>query len=378
MGENTTHGYFYKPALGASGATEKDLFDAKLDVADAEIKANKDAKHTQGTDQGLDAGGGNAVVVADVKDAVTKKHTQNSDTHLDMVDANINMNTHKLTSLAVPSANGDSVRATTKITEANLESAIDHNLNVTIVTEAHTMTVAEAGTVLVSCAVTPYTIGLPTAVGNVGLKYHFIKTDANYNLITLDANSTETFNYENSTGTPNLTYLRLNTYCAEVTIVSDDTNWQVINEVMGQVPRCRAYLSGDQDDLIDNTWTIIELNAESYDIGSNFNTGTHTFTVPISGAYLIIGIVAWEADSVLADKRYVGQIVKATTTNLGVDYRQSALASSNLTNAVTAIVSLIATDVVNLKALHNTGENTADIDGNYEATSITISLLSKD
>jgi len=39
--------------------------------------------HTQGTDQGLDTGGANAVVVADVKDAVTKKHTQNADTDLD-------------------------------------------------------------------------------------------------------------------------------------------------------------------------------------------------------------------------------------------------------------------------------------------------------
>lgn len=42
MGENTANGYFYKPALGANGASEKTLFDAKLDIADAEIKSNKD------------------------------------------------------------------------------------------------------------------------------------------------------------------------------------------------------------------------------------------------------------------------------------------------------------------------------------------------
>ena len=89
MGENTLNSYYYKPSLGAEGLVEMNKFHDCLDVADAQIKANKDAKHAQGTDQGLDVGGANAVVVADVKDAVTKKHantldhTQNTDTDLD-------------------------------------------------------------------------------------------------------------------------------------------------------------------------------------------------------------------------------------------------------------------------------------------------------
>lgn len=58
-------------------------------------------------------------------DAVSKKHTQGTDTTLGAMSVDVNMNTHKLTSLAVPSSNGDSIRATTKITEVNLEDAID-------------------------------------------------------------------------------------------------------------------------------------------------------------------------------------------------------------------------------------------------------------
>lgn len=345
MGVKTLYEYFYKLAYGDKGTDKATLVNDCLDVADAEIKANKDAKHSQ-----------------------------NTDTHLGTVDANINMNTHKLTSLAVPSANGDSVRATTKITEVNLESAIDHkdltddphlvtkaqvglsnvvnlkvkldataapgvsndntegyavgsrwvdvtadkayvcldastgaavwtevtgaglanivedttpqlggNLdandhaileNVTTISSAHTMTVAEAGTVLVSCAATPYTITLPTAVGNTGLTYHFIKTDANYFLITLDGGGAETFNYENSTGTPNLTYLRLNTYCAEVTIVSDGTDWQVINEAMGQVPSCQVRPSESVTNIKASQNNIIPLLTEIYDIGSNWDNST--------------------------------------------------------------------------------------------------------
>ncbi len=60
-----------------------------------------------------------------LESATDLKHTQGTDTTLGNVTANINMNTHKLTSLAVPADVGDSIRATTKITESNLEDAVD-------------------------------------------------------------------------------------------------------------------------------------------------------------------------------------------------------------------------------------------------------------
>ncbi len=56
---------------------------------------------------------------------VPATHTQGTDTTLGTMAADIAMNTHKLTGLAVPSTAGDSVRATAKITEVLLESATD-------------------------------------------------------------------------------------------------------------------------------------------------------------------------------------------------------------------------------------------------------------
>ena len=47
--------------------------------ADSQVASAISLKHTQGTDQGLDTGGANAVVVADVKDAIDKKHSPGSD-----------------------------------------------------------------------------------------------------------------------------------------------------------------------------------------------------------------------------------------------------------------------------------------------------------
>jgi len=46
MGEYTANNYFYKPALGAKGATEKSAYDAALAIADAQIKSNKDHADT--------------------------------------------------------------------------------------------------------------------------------------------------------------------------------------------------------------------------------------------------------------------------------------------------------------------------------------------
>ena len=149
---------------------------------------------------------------------------------------------------------------------------------VTPKTGTATLTEAMGGTVLVSAAGAAYTITLPTAAGNTGLTYHFIKTDANYTLITLAANGAETFNYESSTGAPVATYARLNTYCAEVTIVSDGANWQCINERLGQVPTCRVYLSANMIDIFQDYDVFIDLNTENYDIGSNFDN-----SVRISG-----------------------------------------------------------------------------------------------
>ena len=56
----------------------------------------------------------------------TALHSSGSDTSLGSMAANVDMNTHKLTSLSAPSSNGDSIRATTKITEAKLEACDDH------------------------------------------------------------------------------------------------------------------------------------------------------------------------------------------------------------------------------------------------------------
>ena len=171
-------------------------------------------------------------------------------------------------------ANNDYAKFTATGLEGRSYSETMEDLNpITTKTGIATLTVAEAGTVLVSAG-SAYTLTLPTAVGHAGLQYHFIKTDCNYNLITLDGDGTETFNYENSTGAPVTTYGRLNTLCAGVTIVSDNSNWQVIDEALGLVPTAWMYVSGTQENIPSASNVRLELATAEEDVGSNFRNGT--------------------------------------------------------------------------------------------------------
>ena len=244
---------------------------------------------------------------------------------------------------------------------------------VTTKTGVATLTVAEAGTVLVSAAAA-YTLTLPTAVGHSGLRYHFIKTDANYNLITLDGNAAETLNYENSTGTPNLTYARLNTYCAEVTVVSDGSNWQVINEAMGQVPECKVYLNAAQNNLTNETIIKINLDVEVYDIGSNFNTTTHYFTTPIAGRYFLEAYTTYS--STVADHSYYASFEKNDVSLLALS--QTVSTSVYASPICLAICDLSANDTIKSIAWHDAGNNNVDLMTGVNRTTLIIRLLSKD
>lgn len=80
MGVKTLYEYFYKLAYGDKGVDKATLVNGCLDVADAEIKANKDAKHGHDNKTLLDT---YTQTEANLSDAITKKHTKNSDTDLD-------------------------------------------------------------------------------------------------------------------------------------------------------------------------------------------------------------------------------------------------------------------------------------------------------
>jgi len=321
------------------------------------------------------------------------QHTQGTDTALGAQAENLDMNTHKIVGVVDPADDQDA--ATKKYVDDNkADSGINSDItsmtglddygipgvkidnSVVSKTTTATLTVAEAGLVLVSAS-SAYTITLPTAVGNTGLTYHFKKIDANYNLITLDGDGTETFKYENADGVPKETYARLNTYCAEVTIVSGGANWQCINEKLGQAPVCQVHMNVDQENLANNTWTIVELNAETEDIGSNYDTVNHKFVVPVSGRYSLKGQVLWKTATIVPDKPYNIAFCSDDTRLTNVAFHASC--TDDLCSIGNIEQLLPGGSNVYMKALSRAGVDTVDILGGPSSyTWFQIRLLLKD
>lgn len=71
--------------IGSSSSVDWSAINNKPSSSVADIDDAVSKKHTQGTDQKLDEGGANEVVVADVKDAVDKKHEHSNKAQLDLI-----------------------------------------------------------------------------------------------------------------------------------------------------------------------------------------------------------------------------------------------------------------------------------------------------
>lgn len=96
---------------------------------------------------------------------------------------------------------------------------IDLGYGVAVVNAATTID-ATYHTVFADATTAAFTVTLPTAVGNVGKRFRFEKTDATTNAVTIDANGSQTINGA-------LVYALSARYQA-VEIVGDGANWLVV------------------------------------------------------------------------------------------------------------------------------------------------------
>lgn len=150
----------------------------------------------------------------------------------------------------------------------------------------------------------------------------------------------------------------------------------VIPENMGFVG-CKAYLSTDQLNLVDDTYTLVNLDTETYDVGANFDTTTHLFTAPAAGYYRVYIVVEYKNGTVVADKRFVARATKNTSDVLFYANGHSAMTNSLQINN-SDVVHLDADDTVKLECKASIGANTCDILSGALSTHITIEQISVD
>lgn len=134
----------------------------------------------------------------------------------------------------------------------------------TVKTGTGTLTIAECGFIKLTAGA-PYTLYLPTAVGNEGRYFVFFKSDDNANLITIDAHEAETIDGQ-------LTYIGLNYQYACVIFRSDNIQWTVVGRTIknvtddAQLKREAGDINtfGEKSSLQDDDVILIEDSASSY------------------------------------------------------------------------------------------------------------------
>lgn len=131
-----------------------------------------------------------------------------------------------------------------------------------------------------------------------------------------------------------------------------------------------AYLASDQTGL--SSTDLIELDTETYDYGSNFDTSTSLFTAPVTGLYSI----HWQARfQSLGDGEIVlAYLVKngSTTLTLGSTFASGAASVENISHG-SQVALLTAADTIGMHSAFTVAANV--IDGGAEDTFMTISLL---
>lgn len=145
---------------------------------------------------------------------------------------------------------------------------------ITTKTTTATLTTAESGTILADSSGGAYTINLPTAVGNLGLRYKIKKTTSDLSLVTIDPNSTQTLD--------SYTTFALAFQHEEIDIISDNANWKILNHYMpfvgvhynsnaGYTPTNAATRYVDYEDLVYTSHSGLVSGT-----GSGMTTATNT------------------------------------------------------------------------------------------------------
>jgi len=156
----------------------------------------------------------------------------------------------------------------------------------------------------------------------------------------------------------------------DYTSAIDNTNYVVKTPI-----RCKAYLGTDQDNIARAEWVTVDLDTETFDTGSDFNTTTHQYTTPVAGYYMVCGSV-WMHD-IVADKGYGVSVYNVTDT------KDEAVAlcgiggdTSPKVFPCTSISYIGASKVLELRAWQESAGTTIDIGAGDPHTSLSIHLLS--
>jgi hypothetical protein len=134
------------------------------------------------------------------------------------------------------------------------------------------------------------------------------------------------------------------------------------------VPKARAYRNGEQSNIPHNVSTQIQLNAESYDPGADFDVvSSYSYTAPLAGKYFISAQIRLATGSFTVNKRYILEVKKGSTVILASENTFS-VNTIYPTIHICDEVTLAANDVITLNLWHDDTADSVDIFGNSDSS----------
>lgn len=153
---------------------------------------------------------------------------------------------------------------------------------------------------------------------------------------------------------------------------SADPVWAAATGVSATTAKARAYLNVQMDNLTNNTYTKVTLDAESYDPGNNF--ASNKFTVPTTGYYAVTGTVKYL--TVNGATPYYAAIYKNGSIIAENVNSSTSIDDVNISVSVNDIVSLTAADYIELYAKQVGGTSDIDVAAGAAITYLSIHLIS--
>lgn len=132
----------------------------------------------------------------------------------------------------------------------------------------------------------------------------------------------------------------------------------------------KVRLGTTMTNLPNASYTTVELDTENYDVGSDFNTTTYTFTAPVTGYYLVNGFVRL-LNAVTGSYQLLFNVT-GTGNNYGLRQNVNASVYSRPNLYQTAVMYLTASDTSVMRIYNDSGASTPDLD----SAELTINLIS--
>lgn len=128
-----------------------------------------------------------------------------------------------------------------------------------------------------------------------------------------------------------------------------------------------AFLNDYQNNLEDNVWTRVDLNAEVFDPGGNFDVANYRYVVPYAGYYSFTGNIGFI--NLIANKRYMVAVYNGGAKRVWVAYHASYTGAC-YGNATTTF-HCNAGDYIYLYGNPDCGASTVDVFGHADYPEIT-------